>query len=57
MHVHVYCPDGEAKFWVEPEVNLARNHGLSHAQIAELTKVVEDRKDEIADAWNKHFRN
>ncbi len=57
MHVHVYCPDGEAKFWVEPEVNLARNHGLSPAQIAELTKVVEDRRDEIADAWNKHFRN
>ena len=57
MHVHVYCSDGEAKFWVEPEVNLARNHGLSRAQIAELTKVVEDRKDEIADAWNKHFRN
>ena len=57
MHVHVYCSDGEAKFWVEPEVNLARNHGLSRAQIAELTKVVEDRKDEIADAWNKHFRS
>ena len=57
MHVHVYCSDGEAKFWVEPEVNLARNHGLSRGQIAELTKVVEDRKDEIADAWNKHFRN
>jgi hypothetical protein len=57
MHVHVYCSDGEAKFWVEPEVNLARNHGLSRAQIAELTRVVEDRKDEIADAWNKHFRN
>jgi hypothetical protein len=57
MHIHVYCSDGEAKFWVEPEVSLARNHGLSRAQIAELTKVVEDRKDEIADAWNKHFRN
>jgi hypothetical protein len=57
MHVHVYCSHGEAKFWVEPEVNLARNHGLSRAQIAELTTVVEDRKDEIADAWNKHFRD
>jgi len=57
MHIHVYCSDGEAKFWVEPEVTLARNYGLSRAQIAELKKVTEDRKDEITDAWNRHFRS
>ncbi len=33
MHVHVYCTDGEAKFWVEPKVVLAKNHGLSSSQI------------------------
>jgi len=25
MHVHVHCPDGEAKFWLEPEIELAKN--------------------------------
>ena len=25
MHVHVYCGDGEAKYWLEPEIELARN--------------------------------
>jgi hypothetical protein len=29
MHVHVYCGDGEAKFWLEPEIELARNYRLS----------------------------
>lgn len=24
MHVHVSCPDGEAKFWLEPQLELAR---------------------------------
>ena len=25
VHVHVQSPDGEAKFWIEPEIELARN--------------------------------
>ena len=29
MHIHVYCADGEAKFWLTPTVSLAQNHGLS----------------------------
>ncbi len=28
MHVHVACPDGEAKFWLEPLVALAQNYIL-----------------------------
>ena len=56
IHVHVYCGDGEAKFWIEPQVSVAKNYGLSISQIAELTTIVEDHKDEITDAWEKHFR-
>ncbi len=29
MHVHVYRADGEAKFWLEPEIELAKNYRLS----------------------------
>ena len=54
-HVHVTCADGEAKFWVEPKVLLAENFGLSAKQISELTKVVEERCDEIKSAWKEHF--
>ncbi|HUS93190.1 MAG TPA: DUF4160 domain-containing protein [Phycisphaerae bacterium] len=56
MHVHVYCADGEAKFWMEPQVALAGNHGLSQSQLAEVRRIVEERKDDIARAWNEHFR-
>lgn len=27
-HVHVQHAEGEAKFWIEPEVALAMNYGL-----------------------------
>ena len=33
MHVHVHCADGEAKFWLEPLIELAQNYGLNDRQI------------------------
>jgi hypothetical protein len=56
VHVHVTSPDGEAKFWIEPEVTLVKNFGFSDSQIAELKEVIEEHKDDIQDAWTKHFR-
>lgn len=29
LHVHVNHSDGEAKFWLEPAVELAQNFGLT----------------------------
>ncbi len=55
MHVHVYCADGEAKFWLKPHVELARNHHLSQTRIAAVEKVVKERIDEIESAWHRHF--
>lgn len=48
-------PDGEVKPWLEPEVELARNHGLSEVQIRELLRVVKERQDEIVKGWRSHF--
>ncbi|MCU7244914.1 MULTISPECIES: DUF4160 domain-containing protein [unclassified Microcystis] len=33
MHVHVHCAEGEAKFWLEPQIELARNYNLSRKQL------------------------
>ena len=56
IHVHVSCEDGEAKFWLDPVVALAKNYGLNPRQLKELQKIVERHKDEITKAWHKHFR-
>ena len=34
-HIHVDASDGEAKFWLEPEIELARNYGLSRLHVEE----------------------
>lgn len=54
-HVHIRCAQGEAKFWLEPAVELARNYGLSAVQVTELRKMVEENRNDILDAWRKHF--
>ena len=55
MHVHVSCPEGEAKFWLEPMVALADHSKLSRRRLIEMQTLVEERRDEIAAAWKKHF--
>ena len=55
-HVHVQCADGEAKFWLEPDVTLAQNYGLSAVQISEIVRSLKEHKNEINDAWREHFR-
>ena len=56
IHVHVSHPDGEAKFWLTPEVSLATHIGLSQRQLREAQSVVERHIEEIRNAWFRHFR-
>jgi hypothetical protein len=55
IHVHVAHPDGEAKFWLSPVVDLATSTGLTARQITEAQTVVQAHMKEIEDAWNHHF--
>ena len=55
MHVHVYHANGEAKFWLEPSVELASNYGLNAPRLNEAAKLIEEHLDEIRSAWATHF--
>jgi hypothetical protein len=55
MHVHVYCERGEAKFWLEPTIELAQNFGVAARQIRIANTLIEEHYDEIRNAWQKHF--
>ena len=55
IHVHVSHPDGEAKFWLRPTIELARNIGLSSVNVKDAERLVESRQQEIINAWNNHF--
>jgi hypothetical protein len=55
IHVHVAHPDGEAKFWLDPRVELATQTGLSSAQIRIAQEIVERHIEEVRHAWTRHF--
>jgi len=57
MHVHIYCADGEAKFWLEPEIELAKNYKLSRKQLKEIENIIEEHYDEIKTAWQEWFKS
>jgi hypothetical protein len=39
-HVHVQHAEGEAKFWIEPSVELHANYGLKAKRLAEAQTLV-----------------
>ena len=55
MHVHVACADGEAKFWLEPRIELGMQKGLALHRLNEIEKIVEDHQDELRGAWREHL--
>ena len=55
MHVHVYHPEGEAKFWLELRVEVAVNYGLGRRRLASALRLVLEHEDEIRNAWKAHF--
>lgn len=55
LHVHVQGTRGEAKFWLEPEITLAQNYGMSQRTIATALRLTREHEDEIRSAWKAHF--
>ena len=55
MHVHVHGQNGEAKFWLEPSIELAQNYGLSQQEVNIALRLIREHENEIRDAWHKHF--
>jgi len=55
VHIHVSHPSGTAKFWLQPAIELATNHGLTGHQIARARDLIEEHQVEIHRAWRQYF--
>ena len=55
MHIHVRSANGDAKFWMQPEVRLADSNGYDARELRDLAKVVASHADLIERNWNEHF--
>ncbi len=46
-HIHVVKAENEAKFWLEPKIELAENFGFTNKELKKITKMVDDYGDEF----------
>ena len=55
MHVHVHGERGEAKYWMEPQIELAQNYALPDTDLNLIRKLIEEHENDIRIAWKRHF--
>jgi len=55
MHIHVVKAENEAKFWLEPAVELAENFGFNSKEIKKITKMVETYGNEFKQQFAVHI--
>jgi hypothetical protein len=55
VHIHVEKDTFEAKFWLNPIVQVAYNDGYDARTLRQLLGMVSANKDRIERAWNEFF--
>lgn len=55
MHIHVLCDGKEAKYWLEPQVELAKNTGIPEHKLNEIKKIVEKYADSFKEQFSQHI--
>lgn len=54
MHIHVFKDDNEAKFWLEPIVELAYNNGFKAKELKQINSIVNSNEEEFKEKYRKH---
>ena len=55
MHIHVIRDDKEAKFWLEPEVELAENFGFKAHELRKIQEIVENHATDFQAQYRQHI--
>ena len=55
LHIHVTHERCEAKYWLEPEVELAKNTGFSEHELNKIKKLVEKYADNFKEQFRQHI--
>ncbi|MCX8089985.1 MAG: DUF4160 domain-containing protein [Verrucomicrobiae bacterium] len=56
MHVHVFKDRHECKVWLD-DLAVAFNHGFNAREIAEIRRMIAERRAEIVERWLEHGRH
>lgn len=54
-HIHIRKGGSEAKFWLKPQVQLARNDGFDALTLRKIAAMVKNHQTQLLRAWNDYF--
>ena len=54
-HIHVVKAECEAKFWLEPAIELAENYGFNSKEINRITQIVEQYGEDFKLQFARHI--
>jgi hypothetical protein len=54
-HIHVRRGRLEAKYWLVPQVRLARAGRFRSHELNEIARLIGEYRQEFLDAWQEHF--
>ena len=55
LHVHVRAGSGEAKIWLDPQVQVASSFGFDAGTLRELVEVAQTNRVLIERTWHEYF--
>ena len=54
-HIHVKRDRYMAKYWLDPEVRLAKNQGYARHELTTVRRLVEAHRTLFLEKWHEHF--
>ena len=54
MHIHVLYGKSEAKYWLEPQIELAWNDGIAEERLSKIKKIIEKNADKFKEQYKQH---
>ena len=54
-HIHVMKAEGNAKYWLMPDVIEEYSYGYKSSQRGEIRKLVKENQTHLIQQWNEYF--
>lgn len=55
MHIHVVKAENEAKYWLEPQIELAENYGFDSKELKQIEALVIENGDDFKEKYARHI--
>mgnify|MGYP004700883363 FL=1 len=54
IHIHIVKAENEAKYWLEPDIELVENFGFSSKELSFIEKILKENGDDFKIKFARH---